>query len=129
MEDRCWLGRDICFYEILELYRWFLCHKSTFSSLATSSNCAENTDHITHYFLKKYFDTTFKSYFPFTVVTKYWLYSPCCIKLEPIFVFSFFSFLFFFFLFFACGTSRARDWTWATATAVTGVRAVTMPDP
>ena len=25
------------------------------------------------------FYTVFKGYFPFTIITKYWLYSPCCI--------------------------------------------------
>ena len=25
-----------------------------------------------------FFITVFKGYFPFTVITKYWLYSPCC---------------------------------------------------
>ena len=28
-------------------------------------------------FKKNYFYTNFKGYFPFTVITKYWLYSPC----------------------------------------------------
>ena len=30
------------------------------------------------FFNVQFFNTIFKGYTPFTVITKYWLYSPCC---------------------------------------------------